>query len=108
MKTFGIEAHIELTPWANQDTLHLIRRDGNVIHTVLSDGDWAAVPEGVDLPPNAGIPLPRGAWEAIKVLAAPHADAGEVRALKEALEIERQRVDRVISGPGWIVSQADQ
>ena len=68
-----------------------------------------------DLPPDeAAIVLPDGALDAIRALLAPLADAGEVAALRQALDLERARVDRVLAQldavtrtPGTVVALPD-
>lgn len=72
--------------------------DGGARRVLMADGTWRRVESyPAMLPEGAGLPLPNGAWRAIAELAAPMATAGEVRRLEEALELERARVEHVLT-----------
>jgi hypothetical protein len=67
---------------------------------LMPDGTWQTVPEGEYIA-DMGVVLPAGAVEAIAVAVAEyqghtsHADT-EARVLREALTVERARVDRML------------
>lgn len=90
-------AHVSGEPGGMTDRLVLWRSAGNgQVQVLTPTGGYALVDETAALPDEALWRLPRGCWEAIVALAAPHADAGELAALREALTIERARVDRIL------------
>lgn len=77
-------------------TLYLWRRVGNRIEYLAEDGTWARADERTVGDVTQGFHLPMDAWDAIVRIAAPHADAGEVKELRAALELERSRVEKLI------------
>ena len=83
-------------------TLHVMesRADG-LVNYLCSDGTWKTVDANTAFAPEgAGIFLPWGAAEAIIAALAPEATAGELGALREALKIERTRVDIILMNRG--------
>lgn len=89
-----IRAHVvdDFPRWGHR--LHLYDTDTQAL--LMSDGSWQHVDEGVMAPDGSGLVLPRGAWDSIVAIAAPHADAGEVKELRASLELERTRVEKLI------------
>lgn len=80
-------------------TLHVMesRADGMVGY-LCSDGTWKTTePHTTFAPEGAGIFLPWGAAEAIIAALAPDATAGEMSAIREALDVERRRVDAILN-----------
>lgn len=99
-----MRAHYEPSPpWVGGGRLWLYRLADGRVHYLTPRGATVSAPAEVLAPTETedGWPvwwqLPRGAWEAICALAAPHADAGEVKALREALNLERVRVDATLA-----------
>jgi hypothetical protein len=89
--------------WVNRTVrLMLRRRDGTRVEYLRSDGLWQSVEEGSAPGVEVGIELPRASIEAIAVAVqewqghTSHADT-EARVLREALDIERARVDRALA-----------
>ena len=80
-------------------TLHVLesRVDGTVKY-LASDGAWETTePEVQYAPEGAGIFLPWGAAEALIKSLAPESTAGEMGAVREALTVERRRVDTMLN-----------
>lgn len=69
----------------------------DMFRVLMENGDWITQPKEAVLPEGVGVRLPMGAWEAIVEIAAPMATAGEVGRLQDALDVERGRVDSVLS-----------
>jgi hypothetical protein len=63
---------------------------------LFRDGSWKVVGYDEALPDDAGVPMPVGAWEAVRDYVTPGVTVGEVVRLTEALSVERARVDRVL------------
>ncbi len=68
---------------------------------LLEDGTWQRIDEGVQIPSNAGIPLPHDALEAIAGALADYLgnalpSQAEVAVLREVLAKEQSRVDDVL------------
>lgn len=92
------EARLVSQVYTRDDRLHIWRASGNDrIEMVMYDGQWALVPEDETAPQGAGLALPRGAWDAIVREAVPFADAGALGEVRSALEVERGRVERLIT-----------
>lgn len=79
----------------NRQRLVVYRYVGDDVEIVNGDGTLSRYPadESVD---SVGIALPRGAWEAIEAVVLPKAKDGEIALLKDALAVERARVDQVL------------
>lgn len=93
-----IRARVHCGPneWARNQVRILVQDEGRYI---LQDGRWLTLPEGQAIPEDVGILLPARALDAIRAAILEHmgeaSDAPtEVRVLREALEVERTRVDR--------------
>ena len=80
-------------------TLHVLETRANgMVSYLCSDGTWKTVEaETAFAPEGAGIFLPWGAAEALIKSLAPDATAGEMGAVREALELERKRVDKMLN-----------
>jgi len=97
-----IEAYIEDRYMARGVRLHLYRPSAiGQVSILMRDGTWAEHNEMHVLPEDAGVELPREAiaaiHEAIKRYGGTLTDEGtEVKVLREWLEVERGRVDRLI------------
>lgn len=89
------QAHIEREPYMDGYRLHIWARNGDRSERLCEDGTWKTVQQG-EYASDAGFILPRDAWQAIVDIAAPHADAGEVKALRDALALEQSRVEKII------------
>ena len=82
------------------NTVRLVIR-GPIGEVGMADGTWTVIPEGEDIPENAGWEFPRAAIEEIARAIADwqvhtsHADT-EARILREWLTAERTRVDLVL------------
>jgi hypothetical protein len=94
----GWEAHVESDWQGGGHRLWVYKPTENGVLIVGADRTLTAVSNDVAPDPSSAIYLPDDSWAAIQRLAAPHADAGEVKALRESLELERTRVNRVL---GW-------
>jgi hypothetical protein len=90
--------HLEQS-WAfDGSVLHVINHRGNgTLEYLNRNGVWSTVDEGLPLGDDAGIMLPREAVKALIAELAPDATAGEIGVLREALAVERDRVDRVLA-----------
>ena len=93
MRTF--RAHAEALFLRDAWRLHIWRPAGDQIETLHDNGTWVLQDPAVS-DPHEGLLLPRDAWAAICDFAAPHADAGEVKELRESLALERARVEKLI------------
>lgn len=67
---------------------------------LMGDGTWTEVPDGVDLS-GSGVIIPDDAIQPVAEALARHLgdtfpSAAEVRVLRESLDLERARVDRVL------------
>lgn len=97
---FGTYAVLEDPVYYDGRILHLIRPGGPGRRLILNRaGAWIEVAsDGSRWPEDAGIMLPGDSWAAIAALVEPKNESleGELRATKEALAVERSRVDRVL------------
>jgi hypothetical protein len=94
MQDFGVM--IELDFINGSDKLYLAQRrpDGMVSH-LAADGTWRTVPDGAAIDFEV-MRFPRGALAAIADAVKPGPTEDVVRELRDALKIERERVDRVL------------
>lgn len=90
-------------PWDRSVRLHVFRRhaDGR-LDVLLPNGVLQTIDEATMPPEDAGLIIPDEALEAIAEAFHPHAAGqarleGEVKALREALGLERERVDAVVN-----------
>ena len=79
----------------------LYRRLGDDIEAVVGATETGDVvlkrfPQGVSVPADIGLVLPLGAVEALAEIVKPGPSSGELRALNDALDLERSRVDNVL------------
>lgn len=89
--------HLEQSWTHDGSTLHVMElRTDRTVSYLCSDGTWKTVEEATVAPSDAGIFLPRDAAQALVAALAPDATAGEMGAIREALEVERRRVDEVL------------
>lgn len=88
-------AHVERSFQADGYTLYVAGpRMGGRSDVLRSDGSWEPVLAGEMASGPLGIYLPRDAWQAIQDLVNPPLD---LKYLQEALEVERNRVNDVLS-----------
>ena len=98
MTVYGWKAHIE-HDWVTQcDRVTIYRRNGDGTIEVMSGWDDRGLPMFNTLRPeeasdSKGFVLPAGATEAIAELVKPGPSTAELAVLREALEVERKRVD---------------
>jgi hypothetical protein len=103
----GVQARFLDEPTFANDRVRLIVRDRTwgEVRFLATDGSWQpATPGEVVAPVRLGIDLPREAVEAIaeaceQFLGHSSHGATEARVLREALQVERDRVDRVLAVP---------
>lgn len=82
--------------------LVVVQREGPAAALLMGDGTWYRSPEATALPPEKpGLVLPRAAVETVRHAietwqGAAGSPATEARILREWLELERSRVDRLI------------
>lgn len=79
-----------------------IRGDGQ-LDILMQDGQWQTIDEGVRIPDDAGVLIPREAaqpmvdaiqsWQGMAKPLGPET----VEAMRDALEVERKRVDKVLN-----------
>jgi hypothetical protein len=93
------KAHIE-RDWAGMgDRLILHRRVGDRFEVVteIAEGGHAVITEVTPNERVEGIRLPEGVIDAIAEALHPGPSSSELRVLNEALNLERDRVDRVLN-----------
>lgn len=90
--------HLEQSWTHDGSTLHVmeLRAADDSISYLCSDGAWRTASRNTVAPEGAGIFLPREAVKALVDSLAPDATAGEMGVLREALGVERRRVDEML------------
>lgn len=95
--TFGWRAHLIVDDYGRTTRLVLVRDVGDGrVEVNMRDGSWLRTDADVVADPSPGYVLPMGAWDAIVELVLPKAKDGEIALLKDALSVERARVDQVL------------
>lgn len=92
----GWRAHVVDDFMRGQKRLVIYRDVGDRTEVNNPNGTWTSHEISTVPSDPPGWVLPRGAWEAIEELVLPKAKEGEIALLKEALQVERQRVDQVL------------
>lgn len=98
---FTWKAHVERRPEdfvRNLLRLYLWRHtpDG-ATEVQMEGGAIHRISEGEPFPAGAGILLHSDQWSAIEAVVEPRAHNAELRRVEEALKVERERVDRLLS-----------
>ena len=105
LSVMEIKAHIvdEFRVWNPDHTVRLVlyRQWGQVTEAVMSDGTWYRAPAGEQFPGEVGLVIPREALVPIhaeieRVQGTSLHTSTESKVLREWLEAERARVDRLI------------
>lgn len=94
-------AHIDIRPWFNEFALFLMRNNGDRTevwsHEPGLRGRWVEHQPGTELPIEAAMIFPLDTLDAVAEVFHPHAGAAvEASVLREALQVERDRVDRIL------------
>lgn len=97
-----IEAAFESSMIRRQERLVIYRTLPDQSLEVLDrDGSWVPISENVQLPHDLGFRMPKAAVEAVaracaELLGNDLPSTAEVKVLRESLEVERGRVDRIL------------
>lgn len=100
MSDFGWKAHVEYDPMSDTDRVVLYRRMGDGTQ-VVTGFDREGRPEATTFAPgtatsDVGLRLPAGALTAIAEAVKPGPATAELGVLREWLDAERSRTDRLI------------
>jgi hypothetical protein len=100
VKGYDARVAVEFRDFA-RNRIRLLVVDRDTGGALREDGSWTYTPDGVALEPDAGIVLPAEALDAIARAIDEHRGLAthgptEVRVLREALDVERRRVDEAL------------
>lgn len=100
MAVSGWRAHVREEWEMDRARLLVGQERGSDMDLLMQDGTWMTVPQGTSTP-EAGLVIPKGAvgavLDALRAYVGERTPTeGEVRVLREALDVERARVDRML------------